>query len=846
MATKQKQRPKQGAGGLLQQARRALEKGDFKQALKDAKVAYRQQPSPEVRPLLERAYLGRARQLHRAGLPSEAQAVVEGLLDLGSTDAEVQEALPELLVALGLFNRLAKINGGTAVLEEGNPLYSRAADHAVLLPEKAPASLPAVRRGAEAIRQALAAIEADDEAAAMTAMKDIPRTSPFADWKYFVRGLAAYYRQEPVEMAANWDRLEAGRFAARIAASLKVLADPSVVPLDDFRSSDTLARLGSKVLGGPIMAQLLKLQAHIAARRYHDAVKVLRGANPLLKQLDPALPQRLTRLLYASIAHDGDPKSLRELAAVDALPVDPHWNCGLAMAWENYCGDADPYDDEYQEDIDHIDRHWRAYEQDLIGIECLSPAERQLARGMVWNRLGHNWARELNTACSCGSRHGPDENSQRRTIESFEQALSLAPELLDAYQGLADAYSDGGDREEAVATQRRLLERFPEHLPTLLALISYHLRRDQPLAAREFSLRAQRLKPLDPKIKKLVWLVHAAAARRHALAHRWDEGRAEFAAAEKIDGSAIDAAHLLCGRAALEFKAGDAELAHRFLDQALGGLDQAAVLLLMAIAGRRYALPHATAEEFTQRWSSSLKKSRQAPSLGFMSQILCDHLEREIDYPGRTEHVTALVALLRRSRRIRNWHPGSLRHVIQFLVTASEKEGKPIGGDDHLEMMRDLANKGRRKFPEFAIFPLMCGGLELRKNPAERDFTFVRECFGRVLAMEGKARDVDSAELLQIARRQLDALNNPWNAFHGPMPTRTSPSFVSDEDDEDDEEDFRPDFRGTSLPRHIIEKLVRLAREAGLDPCEVMKGIAGGDPFFGDFGKASSKKKKGK
>ena len=115
----------------------------------------------------------------------------------------------------------------------------------------------------------------------MAAFKDIARASPLADWKYFVRGLAAYYRQDAAEMQANWDRLDAGRFAARIAASLKVLADPAVVPMDDFRTTDTLARLGGAVLGGPILARLQTLQGHVAAGRWREAVKLLRAVNPL-------------------------------------------------------------------------------------------------------------------------------------------------------------------------------------------------------------------------------------------------------------------------------------------------------------------------------------------------------------------------------------------------------------------------------------------------------------------------------------------------------------------------------------------------------------------------------------
>ncbi len=145
------------------------------------------------------------------------------------TDASVERELPELLIAVGLFGRSGGggRGGGGPPLKDDDPLCVVVADHAVLRPDGAPASLRAIGQGAATIRRALAALEAGDEPQAVALLKDIPRASPFADWKYLVRGLAAYYRQDPAEMQANWERLEAGRFAARIAAPLKALADPA-------------------------------------------------------------------------------------------------------------------------------------------------------------------------------------------------------------------------------------------------------------------------------------------------------------------------------------------------------------------------------------------------------------------------------------------------------------------------------------------------------------------------------------------------------------------------------------------------------------------------------------------
>jgi hypothetical protein len=67
MASKSKKRSKAGPFNPIDQVRRYLERGDFRQALKDARVAYRQNPSPECRCFLEHAYIGRASSLRKTG-----------------------------------------------------------------------------------------------------------------------------------------------------------------------------------------------------------------------------------------------------------------------------------------------------------------------------------------------------------------------------------------------------------------------------------------------------------------------------------------------------------------------------------------------------------------------------------------------------------------------------------------------------------------------------------------------------------------------------------------------------------------------------------------------------------
>jgi len=118
---------------LFHRAQRCLEKQDFKQAYKDAKVCFQQEPSEPHRRLLERAWLSRAMAQHRAGLASESRESAQGLLDFGVTDPELRQQLPDLLVAVGLLDRALGGQGGLQV-EVCPELLASAADRAVAAP----------------------------------------------------------------------------------------------------------------------------------------------------------------------------------------------------------------------------------------------------------------------------------------------------------------------------------------------------------------------------------------------------------------------------------------------------------------------------------------------------------------------------------------------------------------------------------------------------------------------------------------------------------------------------------------------------------------------------------------
>ncbi|MBV8315628.1 MAG: hypothetical protein JOZ53_11880, partial [Planctomycetaceae bacterium] len=74
-----------------QEAERLIAKGRLKDAVKQAKLCFRQESTPENHRLLERAYFLRAQQLHRDAMPTSAVEVAQHLIDFGITDPALIE-----------------------------------------------------------------------------------------------------------------------------------------------------------------------------------------------------------------------------------------------------------------------------------------------------------------------------------------------------------------------------------------------------------------------------------------------------------------------------------------------------------------------------------------------------------------------------------------------------------------------------------------------------------------------------------------------------------------------------------------------------------------------------------
>ncbi len=370
-----------GSGAATrQEVEKLIGKDRLKDAVKQAKLLFKDQGTPENHQLLERAYFLRARQLVALGMPDSAIEVARHLLEFGLTTDEWVDDFVRLLMTLGLTDQAFEIQARSGSPEMKDQLAMLAADQAVIHPERMRDISPEMAREAGLIRQSLEKLQAGDDERGLALLRDLPRSSPLSDWKFFVRGLAAHYRGNSAEAQSNWDRLDENRKPRQIVNRLLRLSD-----IHEKTGADAdLALLEKVAYGEPVLPRLSELQSMLANHDWDKVNRLLVLLRHSLRRLDPKLAERLTRILIVHLLREASEQDLDEAERflstftrlAEPLAIDPHWNRFWAIAT-----------DMTEAEGATARGFWTKYTHDLETIPALSPAERPWLKrwsGIAW------------------------------------------------------------------------------------------------------------------------------------------------------------------------------------------------------------------------------------------------------------------------------------------------------------------------------------------------------------------------------------------------------------------------------------------------------------------------------
>ncbi len=621
-----------------------------KEAIKLVKTAMRQNgASASLRQLLQRGYFCRIRELIDLGMTPSARDVAQSLLSSGPIDdRQIRQGLSVLLPQLGLLNDALALdlesNGDQAIDPETRrrDLERRVLDEAILNPAMAPQDHPELVVQAARIRDCIDALSertspSTDKTSAETSngpeqtgsdtilsqLDDVSRRSPLADWRLFVRGLAAYYQGAIESAQHNWSRLDPERPASRIARRLLVLDEPfspSAMPLP----KPTLEALDDAVFGRPALTTIQSLAEALDQKQYDAALSQLVSSRTELSRISPRLLQSVTRALYDALVREADEAEddprlravfTRFTRVTMPLAIDPRWNRFRALVYE---ADLD-------QSLEAITEAWKAYLADLDQFPVVPPRDHALARAMIHRHIASIYISDVHHFKTLVEGSDPSSNtdqemfylrqSYREAIQSLEASMEACPDYDAAYQLRLSLASEFRDTNFGLKVAKRWVDRKPESLMALNYLGYTHLKMGQPEEALPYAIAARQLKPLDRTYAERVWLILSEIARSHIKAGRWEQAAASLDQAEQQVPRPPRPSATLVRRAILALLS-QPEQADTLIDQALQvGTSPTTVWLDLAIECYEHNLK-APARTYDQNYRQAVDQESDPNALG--------------------------------------------------------------------------------------------------------------------------------------------------------------------------------------------------------------------------------------
>lgn len=700
---------KHGAGPstveLEPRIHKALKENRTQQALELAKQLFKYEATPAHKDLLRTAYRERARQLREQGQLRDAATVLENLLPL------CDDAHGDVLVQLA--RELARSGGIRRALE----LHARVADPALqarILGDVADAALNQgsdgrkqlsadLQTGFDTLCRAFEQAEAGQDDAARETLQAIGLQSPFLEWKVMLRGLLAYYQKDDAKAVENWQRLNVERLCGRLIAPLRSAIDSAYRTQQPPETQRMLQRQAERLQGTSLGQSLRMVQTALADRdRLSEALRVASGVLPVLQHQAPALVPRLAACFYWGIVQTGSPPDVPRYRRVFGAPPDDPDLHRLNALWFEHAQEPEQaleFWNQYQEGIAAKPATWGT------GAGDPTQAANQV-RALIWEHMGQLAAFRAQNDLDDDEDFEDDgdehEESSAEPIEDddpsplgaeacFRKSIELAPQRLSSYQGLLSCYGFKKNAPKAVEVATQLLERFPDHVPTLEMLGRLQMmqqRHGDAIAALERALRSN---PLDRRLRSLVGTAHTFHARHLAEQGAFAEARAAYQTSLAMGDERTS---VLCKWAACEFKAGDATRGEQLIQEALAAANNnpLAVSFCMLIESIRFKLTKLKSR-FDKEFKAGLAAPPTASAAVAVAETAASHHGAAVNYRGRKTHEKQVLDYLDKARAVVHGE-NELEKLCSHIATL-----------DASKLLCGYAKLGQKRFPKNPFFP---------------------------------------------------------------------------------------------------------------------------------------------
>lgn len=503
-----------------------LAAGRWRKARDEAKLLCKRD-RPRYLPLLIEANVGLARDMIGRGLLAEAEQVVAYLRTIAPPSA-VEGITEELACARGdpdtlrrqALRRLAEPDRSCP-----EPERIRLADHLVLgFTAVGMEQVPAPELAAElrALHEALASLCARDYEGTLERLRPLPRNSVFGHWKFFVKGLVAFYRGDRLLALRCFDQSPAGSIPAQAAAGYRLLiAEPGGRRCP---TSEVELEIACRILGQPGLAPAL-LSADRAWRRgrHVEAYECLRRAVPDFPAVDASPLGVVSEFCFNSLHALPAAQANRLEAWFERLGFERKGRSKTeqALAMRAACLSLAK---ELEPRV--LDRNWREYLALLRRIH--GPSPRRDSLGYAW--LGEQLASEEQDAFDSvpffarGSRPQTMLRAGAQAVAALKDAVEADPSNLEAHLKLCEAHAKLGQTRERNRLLDQLTRQFPDRKEVLLLAGQNCLDRGALKKGLSYLESALALDRLDPAIPDAL-----VSGRIRRAVEQYQRGRIELA-----------------------------------------------------------------------------------------------------------------------------------------------------------------------------------------------------------------------------------------------------------------------------------------------------------------------------
>lgn len=364
---------------------------------------------------------------------------------------------------------------------------------------------------ATAVSEALELLRHGADAQALESLQDIPRSSPFADWRLFVRGLVACYAADMSAARKAWERLDPARRPARMAAVLLKAEGDAPLFAEGRQPSAELTEA----------ARQLRRRQHILA-----AARSIASASSPSSQTKFSVAQAKQLVPFRDEYRSQDPEFVNRfgqacvrratcqensevfnllISQVPGPAHDPHWNIENFKYAVNFA-DAEDWVDEAIDDY---------IEQDFRKDTAPEPVKRALLSSLRMGQAGYHLDQQNASIGPFGFFTG--DRVDYRAIEKFvREAIKVYPANRSAHSRLLELLQEQLDDDNSAAEKKKIEKRmvsakaafvkaFPSEVETTLWLIDHYFDEDKLSEADKLVSQLSSYRVEDPRAKVLPW-----------------------------------------------------------------------------------------------------------------------------------------------------------------------------------------------------------------------------------------------------------------------------------------------------------------------------------------------------